>query len=88
MYRTVLVTSFVVFRFVSAHGQDGKRMRFSFVLSPQTSWLKSDHSAVSTNGNLFGYNFGLVMDRFFDDNYAFSTGLTINTTDFEKIKYG
>ncbi|WP_430816659.1 outer membrane beta-barrel protein [Carboxylicivirga sp. RSCT41] len=60
--------------------QDNKRTRLSFVLSPQISWLSSDNSSVDGNGNLFGYNFGVVMDRFFDTNYAFSTGLTINTT--------
>jgi len=35
---------------------------------------------VSSDGNLFGYNFGVVMDRFFAENYALSTWLTINTT--------
>ncbi len=54
--------------------------RFAFVLSPQVSWLKSDHADVEANGNLMGYNFGIVMDKFFAKNYALSTGLTINTT--------
>lgn len=65
---------------MSTFAQEAPRSRFSFVLSPQISWLKSDHSAVSSNGNLFGYNFGVVMDRFFAENYALTTGLTINTT--------
>ncbi len=54
--------------------------RFSLVLNPQLSWIKSDHEFVSNKSSKFGYNFGLVMDRFFGHNYAFSTGLTINTT--------
>ncbi len=60
--------------------------RFAFVLNPQVSWLKSDHSDVEANGNLMGYNFGIVMDKFFAKNYALSTGLTINTTG-GKLKY-
>ncbi|MCT4589404.1 MAG: PorT family protein [Carboxylicivirga sp.] len=65
---------------INIKAQDNKRTRLSFVLSPQISWLSSDNSAVEGDGNLFGYNFGVVMDRFFDKNYAFTTGLTINTT--------
>ena len=57
-----------------------KKTRLGFLLSPQISWMSSDESAVSSNGSLFGYNFGILMDNFFDTNYAFSTGLTINTT--------
>lgn len=60
--------------------------RFAFVLNPQISWLKSDHSDVESNGNLMGYNFGIVMDKFFAKNYAISTGLTINTTG-GKLRY-
>ncbi len=64
----------------NSQAQTEKRTRLAFVLSPQISWLNSDDSKVDGNGNLFGYNFGVVMDRFFSENYAFSTGLTINTT--------
>ncbi|MCW3804061.1 porin family protein [Plebeiibacterium marinum] len=60
--------------------------RFAFVLSPQISWLKSDNSTVDGNGSLFGYNFGIEMDKFFAKNYAISSGLTINTTG-GKLKY-
>lgn len=70
----------------SLKAQDGKRTRLAFVLSPQISWLNSDDASVDGNGNLFGYNFGVVMDRFFDTNYAFSTGLMVNTTG-GKLKY-
>jgi len=55
-------------------------LRFAFVLSPQVSWISSDNSGVQGNGSLFGYNFGVEMDNFFAQNYAISTGLTINTT--------
>lgn len=61
-------------------GQSAGDTRFSFVLTPQISWVKSDHQNIDNKGSHFGYNFGLIMDRFFSDNYAFTTGLTINTT--------
>ena len=74
---SVAIFSLLMF---SVYGQSEKGNRFSVLLSPQLSWMKSDHNAVNSNGNFFGYNFGLVYDRFFDKNYAFTTGIVINTT--------
>jgi hypothetical protein len=55
-----------------------KSIRMAFLLSPQVSWLKSDNPDTETGSNRFGYNFGMMLDRFFAPNYAFTTGLTIN----------
>lgn len=55
-------------------------LRFAFTASPQVSWLSSDHADIEGDGSSFGYNFGVVLDKFFAPNYAFTTGLTINTT--------
>jgi len=57
-----------------------KKNRFAVELSPQISWMRPDNIAVDPNGNVFGFNFGLVYDRFFEKNYAFSTGIKINST--------
>jgi hypothetical protein len=35
---------------------------------------------VNNGGSKMGYNFGLLVDYFFGDNYAITSGLTINTT--------
>ncbi len=66
--------------FFNLNAQTGKRTRLGFLLSPQISWLNSDHESVNSNGSKFGYNFGLLVDHFFDTNYAITTGLTINTS--------
>jgi len=55
-------------------------LRLSFVAEPQISWLNPDTEGVDSRSNMAGYNFGVVLDRFFTENYAFSTGLTINST--------
>jgi hypothetical protein len=83
MWNKILV--FVVLLFLmefSTLGQEEsfKRNSFSFLLSPQTSWIRSDHNAVEPNGVVFGFDFGLLYDRFFDKNYAFTTGIVINST--------
>lgn len=54
--------------------------RLGFDFSPQISWMMSDDDRVSSNGLMGGYNFGLIIDRFFAPNYAFATGIFINTT--------
>lgn len=79
MQRTLLILT-GLFLFLGLNAQNEKRTRLGFELSPQISWLNSDNGSVNSNGNLFGYNFGIVLDRFFDTNYAFTTGLTINST--------
>ncbi|TAJ14152.1 PorT family protein [Marinilabiliaceae bacterium JC017] len=79
MKRSIVFLVFLI-SVAFCQAQESSRNRLAFVLSPQLSWLNSDHSNISSDGNLSGYNFGLVWDRFFDKNYALSTGLTINTT--------
>ena len=68
------------------NAQEANSIRLSFVAEPQLSWLKPDIDGVESRGSKGGYNFGVVLDRFFADNYAFSTGLTINTTG-GKLRY-
>jgi len=73
-----LVILITVTQLVTA--QKAGETRFSLNLSPQISWVKSDLPTIENKDSKLGYNFGVVIDRFFGDNYAFSTGLTINTT--------
>ncbi|MFT3737922.1 MAG: porin family protein [Breznakibacter sp.] len=82
MKKTLFLLSTIIVAAAStyAQGNNEKYTRMAFVLSPQISWLSSDHQNVSSSGSQFGYNFGLVIDRFFAPNYAITTGLTINTT--------
>ncbi len=79
MKRTLLIL-LTIFMVSNLKAQEAGDLRFSFVLTPQISWLNSDHQYVDSKGSYLGYNFGVIMDRFFGDNYALCTGLTINTT--------
>lgn len=77
---TLLIALITIAGNTFAQSERESDLRFAFVLSPQVSWISSDHSSAEGNGSLFGYNFGVEMDNFFAKNYAISTGLTINTT--------
>jgi len=52
-----------------------QKLSFSVVVDPQITWLKTDVKNVSNDGSVFGINGGLVLDRYFAENYAFSTGI-------------
>ncbi len=55
-------------------------LSFSVVVDPQITWMKSSSDRIQRDGWNFGYNIGLVMDKFYTDNYALSTGLSILNT--------
>lgn len=61
-----------------AKGQE-QRLRFGVFVDPQFSWLSPDARNISKKGTHLGVNAGLVMDKFFQKHYAFSTGLSIGS---------
>ena len=65
---------------ISASPIFSQGLSFSVVLEPQITWMNSDSKRVERDGVNFGINGGLVMDNYFQENYAFSTGLLIGTT--------
>ena len=62
---------------VKAFSQD---TRFTVFVDPQFSWMSSDIKTVESDGSKFGVNIGLNMDNFFAQNYAFTTGISIDNT--------
>jgi len=53
---------------------------FSMFFEPQVSWLTADTKTVVRDDTRIGFNTGLVMDKYFAENYAFSTGISIWNT--------
>ena len=58
---------------------NAQNLRFSFLANPQIAWLNSDKAEISSNGSSAGLNTGIGMDIFFAENYAFSTGIKLNS---------
>ncbi|MFO7924905.1 MAG: porin family protein [Bacteroidales bacterium] len=54
-------------------------LRFSVFADPQISWLKSESRIAENAGIRGGFNAGFEMDNFFSENYALSTGLSLNS---------
>jgi opacity protein-like surface antigen len=62
-----------------ASGSAQQRLRFSVLVNPCFNWLSSDVKTIESNGANFGFDAGLTMDKFFAENYAFSTGISIGS---------
>jgi hypothetical protein len=55
--------------------------RFTFIASPQLSWMNSDLNEIENFKNNIGFNYGVETDIFLgSENYALLTGFTINHT--------
>ena len=57
---------------------NGQGIRFGIFIDPQISWMASDNKTVQNDGSRMGLNFGLMVYKYFADNYAFTTGISLN----------
>ena len=73
MKKILLIILIIVPLASSAQG-----LRFSVVADPQFSWMLPDMKDITSRGAIVGVNAGIGMDYYFAENYAFSTGLSIN----------
>ena len=72
------ILSLIILMFSSQIFAQG--LSFSVVFDPQITWMSSDSKRIEKEGNNFGFGGGLIMDNYFTENYAFSTGLSILST--------
>ena len=56
-----------------------QNLRIGVTVSPHFSWLNPDSKRVNSEGTKPGFQGGLVVENYFSDNYAFTTGLTIGS---------
>lgn len=80
MMRKLVLSLFLIVLTLKLSAQVDQKYRIALLFNPQISWLKTDNGNANSGSGVFGYNFGLSIDRFFSPNYAINTGLTINTT--------
>lgn len=72
----LLIISLVLTSF-NLQAQD-KKVALGLAANPSLNWFGTNSSGLSSNGNRFGLNYGLIADFGFGENYAFGTGLFIN----------
>lgn len=54
-----------------------QKIRFGLFADPVIGWFSSDTHGTESKGARAGFNFGLIFNKYFTDNYAFSTGINI-----------
>ena len=50
---------------------------FGIHANPTVGWFSSDNNTVKSKGARAGINFGLTLNKYFADNYAISTGISL-----------
>lgn len=56
-----------------------QNIRFAIFADPVISWIKTDVSSIESDGARPGINAGLMVDKFFAEHYAFTTGISIRS---------
>jgi hypothetical protein len=54
-----------------------QNISFGIFADPVISWFSSDSKETKNDGARAGFNFGFTFNRYFANNYAFSTGINI-----------
>jgi hypothetical protein len=69
------IVNILLFSFLYIQSQD---LRFGVFLDPQLSWLTPDKKNINRDGLRIGIKGGLILDKYFANNYAFTTGISIS----------
>lgn len=54
-----------------------QKIRFGIFADPTINWFSSNTKATENDGSRAGFNFGINFNRYFGENYSFSTGVSI-----------
>ncbi len=70
-----IISGIILLCFIGSRGQD---LQFGVFVEPQLSWLTPDAKNIDRDGFRIGINGGMIMDKYFAKNYAFTTGVSIS----------
>jgi hypothetical protein len=68
-----------LFTIITLFNSSAQKLRFGVFVDPLISYLRTDVSKIEPDGGRLGVNFGLMMDNFFAEHYAFSSGISLRT---------
>ena len=83
MKKIFLIISLLAFFTIESNAQI-RPIKFGFKMGPSLDWASSGSTATSNEGVKLGYGAGLVIDCYFTNNVALSSGLDYN---FLRMKY-
>jgi hypothetical protein len=77
---------FVCFILINA-ALNAQDVKFGVHIDPGICWLSPESKDVGSQGGVFGFSGGLIVDRYFQDNYAFTSGIGMGTQG-GKLQFG
>jgi hypothetical protein len=75
MRKIMLVSLFLVIGLTG----EAQSLKIGIFADPMISWLSADSRVAEADGVKFGIDGGLLLDKYFQKNYAFQTGISIGT---------
>ena len=72
--RNIVVTVLLILVSTACFSQ----FRFGLMFSPNVSWVRSDGDAIARNGAGWGFNYGLMFNFDFSQNYSIQSGVFVN----------
>ena len=71
------VTLIGLLTLISIQVYSQQKLTFGIHADPSICWLAPDIKEITNDGARPGFNFGLTVNKYFTDNYSFSTGISI-----------
>ncbi|HUV00666.1 MAG TPA: porin family protein, partial [Bacteroidales bacterium] len=75
--RRLHIASIVVIGLIVSGNIKSQDLQFSLYADPLIGWFSSDTKGSSNEGARPGFSLGLIFDKYFADNYALSTGISM-----------
>lgn len=81
MKKILLVAITIVLTLHTLQAQDDRAVRLAFAVQPSISWIVPKGDVLANDGSRFGFSYGILTDFMIagNANYAFSTGILINS---------
>ncbi len=81
MKKILLVALAMVLTINCLQAQDDRPVRLAFAIQPASSWIVPKGDILENDGSRFGFSYGILTDFMIagNANYAFSTGILINS---------
>jgi hypothetical protein len=74
------ITGFIIVLLISVSVNAQQGVKFGIKADPQISWFNVGGNVFSQQSGRLGFDIGLVIDKYFTENYAFTTGISIHMT--------
>jgi hypothetical protein len=81
MKRLILIFGLLLLISAGTYSQEKNNFRnikIGLLAAPNLSWIKSSSDSIAGNGSRLGFNYGLMTEFYFTENYGISTGVNIS----------